>query len=105
MICAAILAGGIGSRLKEGKPKQFVNINNKPILVHSVEKFLNVKEFDKIIVSSPKECIDKTKKLGCYEEFKTQLFDFKMRHLYLRFTNIQSEYQQSFFNLIKTKDE
>jgi 2-C-methyl-D-erythritol 4-phosphate cytidylyltransferase len=63
MICAAILAGGIGSRLKEGKPKQFVNINNKPILVHSVEKFLNVKEFDKIIVSSPKECIDKTKKL------------------------------------------
>ena len=45
--------------------------------------------------------IDKTKKLGCYEEFKTQLFDFKMRHLYLRFTNIQSEYQQSFFNLIK----
>ena len=31
MICAAILAGGIGSRLKQGKPKQFVNINNKPI--------------------------------------------------------------------------
>ena len=63
MICAAILAGGIGSRLKEGKPKQFVDINNKPILVHSVEKFLNVKEFDEIIVSSPKDCINKTKKL------------------------------------------
>ena len=70
MICAAILAGGIGSRLKEGKPKQFVNINNKPILVHSVEKFLNVKEFDKIIVSSPKECIDKINDLlkGIYAE-------------------------------------
>lgn len=63
MICAAMLAGGIGSRLKQGIPKQFVNINNKPILVHSVEKFLNVKDFDKIIVSSPKDCIDKTKKL------------------------------------------
>ena len=63
MICAAMLAGGIGSRLKQGIPKQFVNINNKPILVHSVERFLNVEDFDKIIVSSPKECIDKTKEL------------------------------------------
>ncbi len=63
MICAAMLAGGIGSRLKQGTPKQFVNINNKPILVHSVEKFLNVKEFDKIIVSSPKAYIEKTKEL------------------------------------------
>ena len=63
MICAAMLAGGVGSRLKQGKPKQFVNINNKPILVHSVETFLNVDELDKIIVSSPKECIDKTKNL------------------------------------------
>ncbi|WP_407453042.1 2-C-methyl-D-erythritol 4-phosphate cytidylyltransferase [Methanobrevibacter sp.] len=63
MICAALLAGGIGTRLKQGKPKQFVNINNKPILVHSVETFLNVEEFDKIIVSSPKEYIDKTNEL------------------------------------------
>ena len=63
MICAAMLAGGIGTRLKQGKPKQFVNINDKPILVHSVETFLNVKKLDKIIVSSPKECISKTKEL------------------------------------------
>ena len=63
MICAAMLAGGIGSRLKQGIPKQFVNVNNKPILVHSIEKFLNVNDFDKIIVSSPKEFINKTKKL------------------------------------------
>lgn len=63
MICAAMLAGGIGSRLKQGKPKQFVNINNKPILVHSVETFLNVDKLDKIIVSSPKICIGKTKEL------------------------------------------
>ena len=53
MICAAMLAGGIGTRLKQGKPKQFVDINHKPILVHSVETFLNVNELDKIIVSSP----------------------------------------------------
>ena len=63
MICAAMLAGGIGTRLKQGMPKQFVNINNKPILVHSVEKFLNVEDFDKIIVSSPKEYLTKTEEL------------------------------------------
>ena len=63
MICAAMLAGGIGTRLKQGKPKQFVDINHKPILVHSVETFLNVNELDKIIVSSPKECINKTQSL------------------------------------------
>ena len=63
MICAAILAGGIGSRLKQEKPKQFININHKPILVHSVGTFLNVNEFDKIIVSSPKEFIGMTKDL------------------------------------------
>lgn len=63
MICAAMLAGGKGSRLKQGQPKQFVNINNKPILVHSVETFLNVDELDKIIVSSPKEYVTKTKEL------------------------------------------
>ena len=63
MICVAMLAVGIGSRLKQGKPKQFVKINDKPILVHSVETFLNVSELDKIIVSSPKKCIDKTRTL------------------------------------------
>lgn len=61
MICAAMLAGGTGTRLKQGKPKQFIEINDKPILVHSVETFLNVEDFDKIIVSSPKEFIDETK--------------------------------------------
>ena len=63
MICAAILAGGIGTRLKQNKPKQFVNINNKPILVHSVETFINIVKIDKIIVSSPKVCMDRTKEL------------------------------------------
>lgn len=63
MICAAMLAGGTGTRLKQGKPKQFIEINDKPILVHSVETFLNVEDFDKIIVSSPKEFIDETKRL------------------------------------------
>ena len=61
MICAALLAGGIGTRLDVGMPKQFYLIADKPILIHSLEAFLKVEEMDEIIVSSPKECIDKTK--------------------------------------------
>ena len=63
MIFAAILAGGIGNRIGSNKPKQFLRVGNKPILIHSVEKFLEVDEIDKVIVSSPKEYIETTKKL------------------------------------------
>ena len=63
MIYGAVLAGGTGERLGLGMPKQFYKIGSKPILIHSVEAFLKVDEFDYVIVSSPKECIDKTKDL------------------------------------------
>ena len=63
MICAALLAGGIGTRLDVGMPKQFYLIANKPILIHSLEAFLKVEELDEIIVSSPKKCINKTKEI------------------------------------------
>ncbi len=36
---AIIVAGGSGSRMKSDLPKQFLQINNKPILMHTMEKF------------------------------------------------------------------
>lgn len=36
---AIIVAGGSGSRMKSDLPKQFLLINNKPILMHTLEKF------------------------------------------------------------------
>lgn len=63
MIFGALLAGGIGQRLGCGKPKQFLEIGGKPILAHSIEKFLEVDDIDKIIISSPADYIDKTKEL------------------------------------------
>lgn len=60
MIFAAILAGGIGTRLNHGIPKQFYEINGKALLVYCVEPFLKVDNLNKIIVSSPKEFMDKT---------------------------------------------
>ena len=63
MIFVAMLAGGIGTRMKLDKPKQFEIVGDKPILAHSIEKFLEVDEIDKIIVSSPESHITTTKDL------------------------------------------
>ncbi|MBC1458858.1 IspD/TarI family cytidylyltransferase [Listeria newyorkensis] len=59
MIYAQILAGGKGTRMGNvSMPKQFLSLNGKPIIVHTVEKFILNNRFDKIIISSPKEWIN-----------------------------------------------
>ncbi len=60
-IFAAILAGGIGSRMRNSdKPKQFLKIGEKPIIIHTIEKFIVENEFEKIIVLTPKQWIKHT---------------------------------------------
>ncbi|EEK8767915.1 NTP transferase domain-containing protein, partial [Listeria monocytogenes] len=53
MIYAQILAGGKGTRMGNvSMPKQFLPLNGKPIIVHTVEKFILNTRFDKILISS-----------------------------------------------------
>lgn len=47
---AVILAGGKGLRLGAAVPKQFVQINDKPILVYTLEKFESHPLIDRIII-------------------------------------------------------
>ncbi len=64
MVFGVILAGGIGSRMGNvEKPKQFLKIGNKPIILHTIEKFLVHDEFEKLIVLCPKQWIEHTKNL------------------------------------------
>ena len=52
MIYAGILAGGIGSRMGiQDMPKQFLMLGNKPIIIHTIEKFLVVPDIDKVYVA------------------------------------------------------
>lgn len=61
MIFAAILAGGIGSRMGDiEKPKQYLFLGGKPILIHTIEKFYINPDFEKIIVPCPKKWINYT---------------------------------------------
>lgn len=54
MNVALILAGGTDSRFKMDIPKQFVNVNNRPVIVYTLEIFQKHSEIDEIIVS----CLD-----------------------------------------------
>lgn len=55
---AVILAGGIGARMGNlDKPKQFLNIGSRPVIVHTIEKFLINNEFERIIVTCPADWI------------------------------------------------
>jgi D-ribitol-5-phosphate cytidylyltransferase len=64
MIFAAILAGGIGTRIGNTEmPKQYMLLGNKPILLHTLEKFYINEKFEKIIVLCPKSWIKHTKDL------------------------------------------
>lgn len=64
MIFAIITAGGIGTRMGNvEKPKQFLHIGNKPILVHTMEKFCINSSFEKVIVLCPAQWITYTKDL------------------------------------------
>lgn len=46
---AVIVAGGSGSRMGSGRPKQFLELMGRPILVHTVEAFLSALE-DVVVV-------------------------------------------------------
>lgn len=52
MNIAMILAGGVGSRVGANKPKQFIEILGKPIIVYTLEKFQNNENIDAIEVVS-----------------------------------------------------
>lgn len=58
-----VVAGGIGSRMGAEKPKQFLTIGTKPIIVHTVEKFVLFDDLEKIIVLTPEDWIEYTRDL------------------------------------------
>ena len=52
---ALIVAGGKGTRIKTSLPKQFIELNGKPILLHTVEAFLKYSASLSIVLVLPEE--------------------------------------------------
>lgn len=64
MIFGVVLAGGIGSRYGNiEKPKQFLTLGDKPIIIHTIEKFFVNHRFEKIIVLCPSQWVNHTKNI------------------------------------------
>lgn len=64
MNIALIFAGGVGKRMNNSiTPKQFLKVNNKEILVYTIEKFQDCELIDGIVLVSLSDFIDKCKEL------------------------------------------
>ncbi len=64
MVFAAIFAGGKGSRMgNSNTPKQYLELGDKPIIIHTIEKFFVNDSIDEIIVLCPKPWVVHTKDL------------------------------------------
>ena len=59
MNIAVIFAGGVGIRMKAkgGTPKQFLKVNGKEIIIHTLEKFQDNNNIDMIIIACLEEYI------------------------------------------------
>ncbi len=61
---AIIFAGGSGARMKgAGVPKQFLEVNGKAIIIHTLEIFEEHPEIDEIYVACKEDCIPQLEKL------------------------------------------
>ncbi len=69
MITAIILAGGVGSRVGADKPKQFVEVLNKPILAYTIEIFERHTEIDAI-------------EIVCHRDWKAHLKNIVSKYNY-----------------------
>ena len=45
---ALIIAGGIGTRMHQDIPKQFINVRDKPVIVYTMEVFQQHPNIDAI---------------------------------------------------------
>lgn len=53
-VIAIVIAGGVGSRMHQDIPKQFINVYDKPVLIYTLEGFQKHPQIDDIYVV----CID-----------------------------------------------
>jgi len=71
-IIALLTAAGVGSRTNQDIPKQFFHINNKPLIIYTMEAFQNHPNVDEIIVV----CLD-----GWHEILKAYAKQFNITKL------------------------
>ncbi len=82
-VAVILLAGGVGSRMKADRPKQFLELEGKPILFHSLDLFLTLSGIISITVVIA-------------EEYRDMFQELKARESRLRFASPGKERQVTF---------
>ena len=75
MVSAIILAGGKGKRMNADVSKQFIEINEKPILYYTIKRFLECDSVDEIVLVLPEDEIDYCKEQVLYK------YDLNVDHI------------------------
>jgi 2-C-methyl-D-erythritol 4-phosphate cytidylyltransferase len=70
---ALIVAGGSGTRMNSDAPKQFMLLGEKPLLLHTIQRFLDYSKDLQIILVLPPTQIDQWKSLCEKYNLKTEL--------------------------------
>lgn len=65
MIVALLTAAGTGSRMGQDIPKQFMHVENKPVIVHTMEAFQRHPNIDAIIVVTLPAWVEVLKAYAC----------------------------------------
>ena len=60
---AIVFAGGVGARMGSGLPKQFIEVNGKPIIIHTLDIFEEHPDIDEIYVAC-KDCLLYTSRIS-----------------------------------------
>lgn len=70
---ALIVAGGKGTRIKSALPKQFLELNGLPVLMHTINVFLRYSPTIKIILVLPSDDIETWRKLVKKHSFQVPI--------------------------------
>ena len=93
-VTAIVPAGGTGKRMGNSFPKQFLSIQDKPILIYTLEKLGRCTAIDEIILAVPSTLINKTESL---------IQDWQVRKV-RRIVSGGRERQQSVANALNATD-
>lgn len=63
-----ILAGGVGKRMGAPMPKQFIHVNGKPVIIHTIENFERNEQIDSVLIVCNTDWIDHVK--GLVDDYK-----------------------------------
>lgn len=73
-IYAVMVAGGCGSRMQADLPKQFLQMGDKPVIIHTAKPFLQMKQIAMLLIAVPEEWVAYTEELfeRYYQEYRAK---------------------------------